>query len=149
MTGEDYETADDADDADSGHRKDFISPAMTDSQTYAIIGACFEVHKQLGWGFLEAVYQEALEREFALRGIPFRRQVDLFLYYKGAPLKSQYRADFICYEEIIVEIKAIKQLTDVDRAQTINYLKATRLRRAILSNFGCRSLQVERLVNNY
>jgi GxxExxY protein len=118
---------------------------IRDPQTYSIIGACMEVHSQLGRGFLEAVYQEALEKELTLRGIPFRRQVELPIFYKGEKLECYYIADFVCFEQIIVEIKAIKQLTEVDRAQTINYLKATRLLRALLVNFGAQSLEFERI----
>src|SRR4051794_27539481 len=124
-----------------------IPSEIRDPQTYAIIGACMEVHKQLGHGFLEAVYQEALERELLLQRMTFLRQVDVCVYYKGEPLACGYRADFICCEDIILEIKAIKQLTDIERAQAINYLKATRYRRALLVNFGAASLEYERLVN--
>ena len=123
-----------------------LPPEIFDPHTYAIIGAAMEVHKELGHGFLEAVYHEALERELRRRDIPFRTQVDVPILYKGEPLKCFYKADFLCYGEIIVEIKAIKELGPVDRAQTINYLKATRLSRALLANFGAPSFQHERLV---
>jgi GxxExxY protein len=93
------------------------------------------------------VYHEALEREFQLRGIPYQRQVEICIYYKGEPLACTYRADFICYGEIVLELKAIKQLTDIDRAQTINYLRATRFHRGLLVNFGAPSLEYERLAN--
>jgi GxxExxY protein len=117
-----------------------------DPKTYAIIGACMEVHSLLGRGFLEAVYQEALEREFLRRGISFVRQSELVIYYKSEPLCCTYRADFVCYGEVLVEIKAIKQLSSIERAQVINYLKATRLPKALLVNFGAESLEFERLV---
>lgn len=117
-----------------------------DPQTYAIIGAAMEVHSQLGCGFLEAVYQEALAKELDLRGIPFKREVELLIGYKGEPLAARYRADFICYDEIIVELKAISSLMPADVAQLINYLKATGCHRGLLLNFGAQSLQFERKV---
>lgn len=122
-------------------------PAETkDPQTYAIIGAAMEVHRQLGSGFLENVYHEALRIELDERHIPHSREVDLLILYKGQPLSCGYRADFICYGEVLVELKAIKQLSSVERAQVINYLKATGLQRALLFNFGASSLEYERLV---
>jgi GxxExxY protein len=124
-----------------------IMPAeMKDPQTYATIGAAMEVHRQLGSGFLENVYNEALRIELDERGIPHSREVDLIILYKGQPLSCGYRADFICYGEVLVELKAIKQLSSVERAQVIDYLKATGLRRALLFNFGAGSLEYERLV---
>ncbi len=107
-----------------------------------------EVHRQLGHGFLEAVYQESLALELAAREIPYRREVVLPIKYKGETLACGYRADFICFEEVIVELKAISQLTGVDEAQTINELKATNLHRALLINFGAPSLDYKRLVFN-
>ncbi len=120
-----------------------------DPETYAVIGAGMEVHREMGCGFLEHVYHDSLAIEFEERGIPFQRQVELCVYYKGRALDCTYRADFICYGSIIVEIKAIKTLTGVDRDQVINYLKATRLHRAILLNFGASSLEYERIVREY
>ena len=117
-----------------------------DPQTRAIIGAAMEVHRQLGPGFLEAVYQEALAIEFADRGIPFRREQELPIDYKGRRLPCKYRSDFVCYEEIIVELKALQALTGVDEAQMINYLKATHLGRGLLLNFGRPSLEFKRYV---
>jgi GxxExxY protein len=119
-----------------------------DPQTYAIIGAAMEVHRQLGHGFLEAVYQEALAVELTAREIPFQREVFLPIRYKGQLLQCGYRADFICFGEIVVELKAISQLTGTDEAQTINELKATHLNRALLINFGAPSLEYKRLVFN-
>lgn len=120
-----------------------------DPQTYVIIGAAMEVHRQLGHGFLEAVYQEALAKELKLRNIPFEREVDLVISYKGEPLVSKYRADFICFGEVILELKAASRLTSADEAQVINYLKATGFHRALLINFGTSSLQYERKVLGY
>lgn len=117
-----------------------------DAQTYAIIGAAMEVHRVLGLGFFEAVYQEALAEEFERRGIPFRQQVELPIVYKGKTLDTHYRPDFILFENIIVEIKALDALTSRERAQVLNYLKASGFHRGLLINFGARSLQYERLV---
>jgi GxxExxY protein len=121
----------------------------TDPQTYAIIGAAMEVHRELGHGFLEAVYQEALALELTARGIPFQREVPLQVKYKGQLLVCTYRADFICFGEILVELKAIEKLGDADKSQVINYLNAAQLARALLFNFGSPSLEYERLVLNY
>jgi GxxExxY protein len=105
-------------------------------ETYRILGACFEVYKEKGCGFLEAVFQECLDLEFDLQGIPAKAQVPLALSYKGKPLKQHYVADFICYNKVIVELKAVSKLTDEHRAQIQNYLHATGLRVGILVNFG-------------
>ena len=119
---------------------------MADQRTYKIIGAALEVHKELGCGFLEAVYQEALEREFASRQIPFKPQPIIQIAYKGKPLDKTYQPDFICYGEIILEIKAISSLSGIEEAQIINYLKATKLNVGLLINFGSKSLEHKRLV---
>ena len=119
---------------------------LYEKESYAIRGGCFEVYKEKGNGFLEAVYQECLEKEFVLRGILFDAQVPLKLSYKGAPLKQAYTPDFICYGTIILEIKAVKELTDEHRAQLINYLKATGLKLGFLINFGHHpGIQIERI----
>ena len=119
---------------------------MRDPQTYAIIGAAMEVHKELGHGFLESVYQEALAREFTRRGIPFRREVEIPIFYKGERLPSFFKADFVCFDDVIVGTKAMKQLGPIEQAQVMNYLKGTRMPRALLINFGSPSLEYERVV---
>lgn len=117
-------------------------------ESYRIVGACFEVYKEKGCGFLEAVYQECLAIEFAEQGIPFVEQPKLCLSYKGKELKQAYQPDFICFDEIIVELKAVKSLADEHRAQTINYLKATDKQLGLLVNFGHHpKIQSERFVN--
>jgi GxxExxY protein len=117
-----------------------------DPQTYAIIGAAMEVHRQLGPGFLEAVYQHALAIEFSARSIPFEREAELPVYYKGKRLDCSYRADFVCYNEVIVELKALRAITGIEEAQLLNYLRATGLERGLLLNFGCARLELKRLV---
>ena len=116
-------------------------------ESYKIIGCMMRVHRELGCGFLEKVYQEALEREFIDEGIPFQREVNLKIYYKGVPLQQEYIADFVCYDKIIVELKAISKMSDVEKAQVINYLKATGYELGILANFGETSLKTERFCN--
>ena len=105
-------------------------------ESFKIIGACFEVYNQMGPGFLESVYQECLALEFAVQDIPFIQQPRLRLEYKTKPLKQEYQPDFLCFDEIILEIKSAKALTDEHRAQAINYLKATGKKLALLVNFG-------------
>ena len=105
-------------------------------ESYRIMGACFEVYKEKGCGFLEAVYQECLEMEFSLQGILFQPQVGLALAYKGRPLKQKYVPDFICFGKIILEIKAVSELNDEHRAQVHNYLRATGYKLGLLVNFG-------------
>ena len=122
---------------------------MRDKKTYAIIGAALEVHKELGSGFLEAVYQEALEREFTYQEISYKSQHPVRIEYKGKPLKKTYEPDFICYDDVIVEIKALDKLSGVEQAQIINYLKATGLKIGLLINFGSQSLEHKRFVYNY
>ena len=115
-----------------------------DPRTFAIIGAAMEVHRQLGCGFLEAVYQEAFAIELTMRDIPCHREVDLPIFYKNRKLKTSYRADFICYETVIVELKALSKLGKVDDAQIINYLKSTGSPVGVLLNFGSASLEYRR-----
>lgn len=122
---------------------------IKDPRTYAIIGAAMYVHKVLGHGFLEKVYHEALMIEFKRRKIPFLHEVQIPIWYDGVSLKSFYRADFICYTNVIVEIKAIAALRDIEFAQTYNYLKATGYDPAVLINFGAESLEYHRIANKF
>ena len=115
------------------------------NESYSITGAAMQVYNTLGAGFLEAVYQEALAIELTKRGIPYEREKDLKIYYDGQELKQTYRADFVCYDNIIVEIKAVASLNDSHRSQVFNYLKATGFKLGLLFNFGhCGGLEVER-----
>jgi GxxExxY protein len=107
-----------------------------EQETYRIRGACFEVYKEKGSGFLEAVFQECLELELGLQGIPFEAQPEMALSYKGASLRQRYKPDFICFGKVLVELKAVSKLTDEHRAQVLNYLHATGLRVGLLVNFG-------------
>jgi len=107
-----------------------------------------EVHKELGRGFLEAVYQEALAREFNIQEMPFEQQQVIEIMYKGKPLEKKYQPDFVCYHKIIVEIKALSGLTGNEEAQLINYLKATGFEIGLLINFGTKSLEYKRFVNS-
>ncbi len=120
-----------------------------DPQTYAIIGAAMAVHRELGPGFLESVYHETLAIEFDLKGIPFRHEIDLPIFYKGRSLKTIYRADFVCFDNVIVELKALPKISGKEKAQVINYLKAANFDKGILLNFGTESLQYERLANTW
>jgi GxxExxY protein len=121
---------------------------LYEDESYKIRGACFEVYREKGCGFAEAVYQECIEIELRLQGIPFVPQEALLLDYKGTPLRVRYEPDLICYGKIILELKAVTELTDEHRAQVQNYLKATGLQLAFLVNFGhYPKLQIERIVN--
>ena len=120
-----------------------------DPQTYAIIGAVMEVHKRLGHGFLEAVYQEAAALEFSHQNIPFQREVQLPITYRDTVLPTAYRADFICFSNVIVEFKALSRLSTTEEAQVLNYLKAMGYQRALLINFGTTRLEYKRLVWGY
>lgn len=115
-------------------------------ESYKIRGALFAVHNELGCGFLERVYQDALEVEFRLRNIPYEREKSIQIVYKGEPLGEPYRADFVCYGKVIIELKSVSEILDVHRAQIINYLKATKMKLGFLVNFGEESLNVERIV---
>src|ERR1043166_698152 len=116
-----------------------------DPRTYAIIDAAIEVHKNLGCGFLESVYQEALATELGLREIPFRREVRLPVTYKGNVPATSFCAEFICFDSLVVELKALAHMSGTEEAQLINYLKATRYKVGLLLNFGARSLEHRRL----
>jgi len=105
-------------------------------ECYNIQGAIFEVYREMGCGFLEAVYQECLEEEFRNRKIPFVAQRELRLMYKGKKLEQSYKPDLICYDKIIIELKAVKEIAPEHEAQVFNYLKATKLKLGMLVNFG-------------
>ncbi len=116
-------------------------------ESYKIMGACFEVYRDKGCGFLEAVFQECLELEFEDQNISFLAQPKLALSYKGRSLKQTYSPDFVCFDKIILEIKAVKEITDEHRAQVHNYLAATGLQLGLLINFGhYPKFQSERIV---
>lgn len=115
-------------------------------ECYRIIGACMEVHNELGCGFLEAVYQEALELVFIENNIPYEREKVLSIKFRNSILRKKYVADFFCFGNIIVETKAQEGLTDVDLAQVINYLKATGCKVGLLVNFGTAKLQYKRVI---
>jgi GxxExxY protein len=120
---------------------------LFEKESYSVLGACFEVYKDKGCGFLETVYQECLELEFEIQGIPFRPQQELELTYKGRPLRQKYYPDFLCYDCIVLEIKALSEIVAQHRAQLHNYLKATGYRLGLLVNFGhYPKLQHERIV---
>ena len=117
-------------------------------ESYRINGACFELYKEKGCGFLEDVYQECLEIELAIQGIEFVAQYPLKLEYKGRPLRKKYIPDFVCFGKISIEIKAVKKITDEHRAQLQNYLKATGYKLGLLINFGhYPKVQIERIAN--
>ena len=116
-------------------------------ESYKVVGAAFKVYNALGHGFLEAVYQEALEIEFQRQGIPYEREKELKIQYDGVELKQTYKADFVCFGKIIVELKAVNALDDAHRSQVYNYLHATGYKLGLLLNFGnCDELEKERIV---
>jgi GxxExxY protein len=116
-------------------------------ESYKIVGACFEVYREKGCGFLEPVYQECMEIELRLQGILYVPKKSLALEYKGCPLRSTYEPDFICYDKIVLELKAVTELMDEHRAQLQNYLRAAGLKLGLLVNFGhYPKAQVERIV---
>ena len=115
-------------------------------EAYNIFGAAMAVHRELGCGFLDAVYAEALNIEFKKRNIPFYTEVPLTIRYSGKELNKKYYADFVCYNKIIVEIKAVKAFDDIHLAQVFNYLKATGFKLGLLINFGKESLEYQRII---
>jgi GxxExxY protein len=127
---------------------DSIEKIVFKEESFKIIGACMKVHRTLGPGFLEAVYEEALEKEFLNQKIPFKKQVKLELYYENQKLNKQYRADFVCYDAIILEIKAVNLIPVAFYAQLKNYLKCTNAELGMLINFGTSSLTYKRVLNS-
>lgn len=116
-------------------------------ESYNIVGAAFDVYNKLGPGFLESVYQECLEIELKKREIPYEREKDIQIFYDGVKINQSYRADFVCYDKIIIELKAISSLEDAHRAQVYNYLRATGYKLGLLLNFGNpQGLEKERIV---
>lgn len=115
-------------------------------ECFQIVGCCMEVHRALGCGFKEAVYQEALEREFINNALDFVREKRLKIQYKGIVLKKEYSPDFVCFGKIVLELKAVSELTDIHQCQVFNYLKASKLRLGLLVNFGETSLQFKRFI---
>ena len=116
-------------------------------EVFDILGCAMEVHTELGPGFLESVYQEALEIEFQKRGIPYMKEPELNVFYKGIKLNKRFSADFACFDCIMVELKALSQFTGGNDQQILNYLKATRSKVGVLINFGTPSLEYKRFVN--
>lgn len=121
-------------------------PLRNEEVTYSIIGAAMEVHNQLGHGFLEGIYQEALEIELRLRGIKYSSQEEVIIYYKGQELNFKYKPDFLIENKVIVEIKALSKLSGIEESQLLNYLKASEKEVGILINFGAPSLEWKRMV---
>ena len=126
-----------------------MSNLLFKDEAFRIIGACMEVHKNLGCGFLESVYQEALEIELSLCNIPFEKEKPLNIFYKNNQLDRHYRVDFVCFGKIILELKALISLKTEHIGQILNYLKATNFQLGMLVNFGESSLKFKRVVNEY
>ena len=124
-----------------------LANSIYPDETYAIVGAAMEVHRILGPGFSESIYQEALAIEFERQGIPFEKEKAIIVKYKDIELHNTFRADFVCYQDIIVELKALESTTPEHRSQIINYLKATRFKLGLLINFGERHLYRRRIIN--
>jgi GxxExxY protein len=117
-------------------------------ESYNIVGAAIEVHKIIGCGFSEAIYQEALEKELQLRNIPYSREKIYYVTYKDQILSKHFRPDLVCYDKVIVELKALPEITDEHVAQVLNYLKASGLRLGIIINFGTETLEYKRILPN-
>ena len=127
-----------------------MTKLILEDETYAVTGAAIEVHRALGPGFLEKVYQEAIQLELSARSIPFEAEIPLDINYKGQSLNQKYYADLICFGQIIVELKALNQLSGTEDAQLLNYLKATGLQVGLLFNFGSHGkLERKRLVREH
>ena len=124
-----------------------LANSIYPDETYAIVGAAMEVHRILGPGFSESIYQEALAIEFERQGIPFEKEKTIIVKYKDIDLHNTFRADFVCYQDIIVELKALESTTPEHRSQVINYLKATGFKLGLLINFGERQLYRRRIIN--
>ena len=124
-----------------------LANSIYPDETYAIVGAAMEVHRILGPGFSESIYQEALAIEFERQGIPFEKEKAIIVKYKDTELHNTFRADFVCYHDIIVELKALESTTLEHRSQVINYLKATGFKLGLLINFGERQLYRRRIIN--
>ena len=120
---------------------------MYADETYALIGLCMKVHRELGCGFLEPVYQEAFEMLLKMEGIPYQREKMLPIYFLGQKLNKEYYADFVCYDKIILEFKAVSALTTAHEAQLMNYLKASKMKLGLLCNFAEPSFVYRRFVN--
>ena len=123
-------------------------PQANDSRTYAIIGAAFEVHRVLGTGFLELLYKDALAIEFTARELPFSREIPCSIQYKGHQLRGEYRMDFVCFGEVVVEVKARSIIAPADHAQIISYLASSKLLVGLLLNFGTSKLEHRRFVRS-
>ena len=120
---------------------------LFEEESYAIIGSCIEIHKKLGAGFNEAIYEEVLQKEFKKRNIPFETAKKLQLYYDGVALEKNLIADFVCYDKIIIQLKAVSNIEAAATQQTVNFLKATNFKLGLLINFGEPSLKWKRLIN--
>lgn len=123
-----------------------MSEIIFKDECFKIIGACFDVYNELGCGFLESVYQEALEIVFKDLNIPYQREKELTISFRKQKLNKTYQADFICYDKIILELKAVSLLDEIHKAQLFNYLKASKLRLGLLVNFGGKSLKYKRII---
>ena len=123
-------------------------PPADDSRTYAVIGAALEVHRVLGAGFLELLYKDALEIEFNARRIPYRREVPCNIAYRGQQLRGDYQVDFICFDEVVLEVKGRSSTGPADHAQVISYLAATKRHVGLLLNFGTPTLEHRRFIRS-
>ena len=129
-----------------GRRKENVMDIVFKEEAFKIVGAAMAVHRFFGCGFHEKVYQDALEIEFQAQGIPYHREASIFAEYHGQQLATEFKPDFICYDSIIVELKAVHELEDFQRSQAINYARVANMKIALLINFGDPSLRYERFV---